>query len=565
MADETAPKKTAWQWLGRLLAALLGLSGIGITISANITITPDPVTPEEPRFGWDQTAAVLHPVEAPALQIVGATPSEGKTALLWEYSRAINGGKHFPTYRQETGDCVSMGAANAVNYLQAVQIAKQGEHSFRPAFQPWIYGVSRTAKDCGNGQLGRSAGSTGGWAAKAVSTYGILAADDQGVPTYSGKVADEWGYRGPPKQFFDAADDFVVRSVAKVTSYEQLRDAITNGYPVTVASDRGFRMEPRVYQGKSWGIPEGEWMHQMCFIGVDDTAPSPDGDTGGAYCLNSWGETAHGTPADDAPPGGFWVSKKTVNYMLKQGDSYAYSNFDGFPPQELDFFVWPRPATEPLAMTAMQPAEQPERSALEQAAGCKVGRARGTIGGLTMLLSSLILLALRYANRHLTATAAAILIALSGSALLAEDAPADFQVFASASSDFDLFAGEQIAQAGARDFDLFSPEPTQQAQAKAAEERILFFTASWCEPCKPIHANLLPALTAKKWSVGNGPENDVQVVDADLHPDLVARYGVTELPTMVFVGKPGTVRKLTRLHTLTPATLRQQWTDFYGW
>ena len=65
----------------------------------------------------------------------------------------------------------------------------------------------------------------------------------------------------------------------------------------------------------------------MCFIGCEDR-PGRDK---GCYCLNSWGVDAHPKPLNDEPPGGFWVDWQSVQRMVAQGDSWAYSDFDGFP------------------------------------------------------------------------------------------------------------------------------------------------------------------------------------------------------------------------------------------
>ena len=332
--------------LQNIISLILALVGSAALFSANQTVeihVNDAATPPSERHGWDPSQLTKAEVQTARVFALDdpTFSSEGAQVELWDYAQQINGGEHFPTFRQETGDCVSMGAANAVNYLQAVQIGLHGApFELRSVYQPWIYGVSRTAKDLGAGRLGRSAGSVGSWAAKAVQQYGVLAADESDVPNYSKRIAEEWGFRGPPQKYFDSAKDFCVRTVALVDDYEDARDALSNGYPVTVASNQGFRMEGRAFSGKLFGQPQGHWAHQMCFIGVDDEAKCPNGSQGALYCLNSWGTAAHGEPVDDAPPGGFWVDRRTAERMLKQGDSWAFSSFDGFPLRDLDFRVF---------------------------------------------------------------------------------------------------------------------------------------------------------------------------------------------------------------------------------
>ncbi len=256
----------------------------------------------------------------------------GQRVVLWDFARKVYGGKHLPTFRQEIGDCVSMGAANVVNYLQCMQIIREGKNQiYHPAYQPYIYGISRI--QIGGGRLGGGDGSVGAWAAEGMKKYGVLRADFPGVAPYSGSVAKKWGARpGPPSSFIAEAKQYLVKTYSQVNSYEDVIEALYNGYPVTVASNRGFQMAPRVDKGKSWGSPSGSWAHQMCFPGFDDDSRRP-----GCYLLNSWGASAHGTPADDAPPGGFWIDADVVTAMCRQDDSFAFSQFDGFPGQELDF------------------------------------------------------------------------------------------------------------------------------------------------------------------------------------------------------------------------------------
>lgn len=284
--------------------------------------------PEHARRAWDELGRRF-----PEFRITGQpSSSAGKRLVLWDFARRVTGG-HLPNYRQEIGDCVSFGAKNAVQYLTCVQIAQGSREEFHHVFPPFIYGTSR--HDIGGDRLGSSDGSLGVWAAEAVKKFGVLFADDNGVPAYSGRVASAWGSRsGPPRDSYDLARDNPVRSCAKVTTYAQVRDALANGYPVTVASNQGFALQGRDSGGKCWGVPQGAWAHQMCLIGVDDAADRP-----GCYCLNSWGEALWPHQPDGAPPGGFWVDARIVERMVGQDDSFAYSQFDGFPAQKLDHLL----------------------------------------------------------------------------------------------------------------------------------------------------------------------------------------------------------------------------------
>ncbi len=296
-----------------------------------------PPSPEDARFGWagaDVAAEAYEALESefPKFFIANqVNATDGKRVVLWDYAQKVLG-SHIPTFYQEVGDCVSQGASNAVEYLQTVEIARlKDPERYRPVFQPYIYGVSRVF--IGKGRI-RGDGSVGVWAAQGVREYGVLASDEPGVPEYSGEVARSWGRSGPPDKFVAIGKKHLIQTIAKVTTYEQVRDAIVNGYPVTVASNRGFRMNGIADKGKLWGSPYGQWAHQMCIIGVDDDKARP-----GCYIINSWGPNAHGKPVDDAPPGGFWVDADVITSMVKQGDSFAYSQFDGFPEQDMDFIL----------------------------------------------------------------------------------------------------------------------------------------------------------------------------------------------------------------------------------
>jgi len=325
---------------------IAGLLVLGAAFIGLFAFRPAPVpdvTPPEARMGWADPGVVQQEVARlsaglPKFSIAKrfADDNKKKRVVLWDAAKKVNGGKHLPTFRQEIGDCVSMGAANALNYLQCVILASGQPGRYRPAFQPWLYGGSR--HDVGKDRLGccktgRCDGSVGIWAATFARDFGVLAADETGVPAYSGKVAMAWNC-GPPREFYSIAKEHPLRTFAQVNSADDVRDAICNGYPVTIASNWGGLMRPPTKGGRLVNRRADSWGHQMVIIGYDGAGNTPYW-----YILNSWGENAHGAPPDDAPPGGFWVGEQDVTYIVRQGDSWAYSQFEGFPEQDLDFSV----------------------------------------------------------------------------------------------------------------------------------------------------------------------------------------------------------------------------------
>lgn len=315
------------------------ITTISLVSSCSVSIDiRDKVTPPEAREGWAGPQAVAEAAairaDMPEFQIVGdAGDNAEKDVRLWNASLAVLG-HHLPNYPQEIGDCVSFGAKNAVEYLQCSEMMIRGPpRSFRPVYPPYIYGTSRV--QIGKGKL-RGDGSVGAWAARAVQQYGVLAADESKVPKYAGSVAKDWGRSGPPEWAIDAAKEFLVRTVAQVNSADDVRDAICNGYPVTIASNFGSR-DFDEKDGRRVARGNGSWNHQMCIIAYDGDEKSG---VDYFYVINSWGEKAHPAPLQGEPPGGFWITRAQCEKIVAQDDSFAFSGFDGFPARDLDFSLF---------------------------------------------------------------------------------------------------------------------------------------------------------------------------------------------------------------------------------
>jgi hypothetical protein len=267
-------------------------------------------------------------------RITGRTDATaGKKVWLWHVTRKVLG-KDTAHYPQEIGDCVSFGAKNAIEYLQACERLLKGERQkWRAVFPPYLYGTGRTY--IGRGQLGNSDGSLGSWMAEAVQQYGVLFADEPNVPAYSGRIAKAWGDPNPRNdldQFKPTAMNFPVKGAALIRTWDDFVAAITNGYPCTTASNVGYDMEA----GRDgFHRQRGNWAHQMAFIGVDDNDRDPY-----AAMLNNWGDV-HGHLKDFEtgeawPVGILRVRRADVEKHLRAEETFAFSSFEGFPERRLD-------------------------------------------------------------------------------------------------------------------------------------------------------------------------------------------------------------------------------------
>lgn len=267
-------------------------------------------------------SSLPHPVFAYAARSLKGS-GQGKQTLLYKAWRDVIG-DYFPYPRQAIGCCVSRGFSEGVDLLQCVQIAigKKNER-FTPTSHEFIYGTCRV--DIGGQKGSYEDGAVGAWAAKSVSTIGTVSQEAVGFP-YDDRKCKEWGAKGVPAELKRLATDHLVKTVSMVQTYEELEDAIANGYPVPVCSDRGFTM---TRDSNGFCRPSGSWAHCMLWAGTRTDIP-------GALCVQSWGmDCPDGPLVLDQPRNSFWVDRDTVSRMLAMQDSWSLSNFDGYQGQEL--------------------------------------------------------------------------------------------------------------------------------------------------------------------------------------------------------------------------------------
>jgi hypothetical protein len=306
-------------------------------------------------FGWNEQAskdsisqfieAHEYPYFSQQSQAITGT-GEGKIALLWKSLEKASGAEYNPS-DQAIGDCVGQGFALCVDTLTATQIdiGGQPEQWVAQASSEIIYAGSRVevAK-----QRDWQDGSTGHWAAEFLMTYGALLR--QAYPggndftSYSGKTAKNLGYYGVPDELEPLCKLHPVKTAAIVNSYEECRDAVSNGYPVAVCSNVGFGDSSSQWIRDSQGFlrrKRAPWYHCMAILGVDDSPARP-----GALVFNSWGpKWCTGPVRLGQPFSTFWVDADTIDAMMKQGDSFALSNYVGYPSLNVpSYVIWaPRP------------------------------------------------------------------------------------------------------------------------------------------------------------------------------------------------------------------------------
>lgn len=290
-------------------------------------------------FGWvddpKSVELIMETLPFPVFQDVWSPikdTGKNKTVLLYEIIRKV--APSYPMRKQTIGDCVSHGAAYAVDAIKAVDIYLHKE------FEEWIgetatediYGGSRV--QIGGGRISGD-GSIGAWAARYVSEYGALARQKYGefdLSVYNGGKARSWGRRGVgvPGGLLDIARNHPVEVVSKVSTYEEVRDLVANGYAITIASMQGFSSSR---DSEGFAKPQGSWAHQMSILAIDDEYKRP-----GVCVQNSWGPNwISGPKRNNQPDGSFWVDADEIERrILKKGDSWAFSGYKGFQPRKLD-------------------------------------------------------------------------------------------------------------------------------------------------------------------------------------------------------------------------------------
>jgi len=173
-----------------------------------------------------------HPLfGAAAYNLFGS--GKGKVALLHKSVQKFD-----PTFgvheNQLQGDCVSHATRNAIDATRCHEIIGGQREDF----------VARGATEAIYGFRGHSGeGMSCSQAARFVNKNGgILVRKKYGqydLTKYSA-IGGSWGSRGVPPELVTEAKKHQVKTVSLINSVEQARDAIVNGYSISVCSMSGF-------------------------------------------------------------------------------------------------------------------------------------------------------------------------------------------------------------------------------------------------------------------------------------------------------------------------------------
>ena len=225
-------------------------------------------------------------------------------------------------------NCVSHATRNAVDITRCCEIiGGEREEFVAKGATEAIYG-SR-----GFGGEGMSCSAAARFVNKA---GGILLRKKYGeidLSEYSA-IGGKWGSRGVPEELVAEAKKHQVKTISLVNTIPQARDALANGYSISVCSNSGFSSR----RDKD-GIAKrsGNWGHAMAWVGMDDTREIHKETL--FLVQNSWGVWNGGDKRHDQPDGSFWIRQSDAEEMLAANGSWVFSDVDGFPARKITWTI----------------------------------------------------------------------------------------------------------------------------------------------------------------------------------------------------------------------------------
>jgi intein/homing endonuclease len=221
-------------------------------------------------------------------------------------------------------NCVSHATRNGVDVTRAVEIDIKGESESFEA-RSATEGIYQSRTNSGQGMTCSNA-------AKYVSTQGgILLRKNYGaidLSTYNSTIGANKTI--PQSIWINEAKKHQVKTISMITTVQEARDALANGYAISVCSGYGFSSKR---DGNGIAERSSGWNHAMAWIACDDTKSKFKEML--FLVQNSWGVWNSGPRVHDQPEGSFWIREKDARGMLAEQGSWVFSNVDGFPAKDL--------------------------------------------------------------------------------------------------------------------------------------------------------------------------------------------------------------------------------------
>lgn len=223
----------------------------------------------------------------------------------------------------------SISVANTVLFRKSLRQGWQFEFS-----EDGTYGLSRHRRNISGD------GSSGAWCASALKNLGSLHEtkyDSLDLSRGNSQTARSLG-RSMPAFLLDAASTFKGSSLL-AQSTDEVKAAAQNGYCTQICSLATFSSK-RDSNGVSPLIKlgPGAWAHAMAVVGY-----ALINGTDHFLVLNSWGDNwnSGGVYPDDMPEGSFWCTKRDMEKVISQGDSWIVTDIDYFKRTQLTWEeVW---------------------------------------------------------------------------------------------------------------------------------------------------------------------------------------------------------------------------------
>jgi hypothetical protein len=251
---------------------------------------------------------------------------EGKLSLPFKCLLEFDPG-FGPAERQTTGDCVSHSTRNAIDITRAVEIKNGDKEDF--VVRSATEGIYQSR---GHFQQGMSCSG----AARYVNQIGgILLRKNYGsidLSTYNSSIGAN--HKIPDEIYSTEAKKHQVRTISNIRTVEEARDALANGYAISVCSGYGFSS---VRDSKGIAKKSGSWAHAMAWIACDDTKERHNETL--FLVQNSWGVWNSGPKVHDQPEGSFWIRESDARGMLSGGGAWVFSDVNGFPARKIKYTI----------------------------------------------------------------------------------------------------------------------------------------------------------------------------------------------------------------------------------